>query len=160
MNRCYEDKLPEVYKHPFFELLKGYQKISSLDNRQQKFIIEFLLQKLRRIFGNKDYYSSSEEEYHDIVEIWIIGLQDMTFKRLMDGLYAIMIGRTEYIDYPPKSYLGFRKACVENSFDSNIFEPENPKTIENRIYSEEVAEENINKIKQLIRPLTGVISYG
>jgi hypothetical protein len=154
MYRCYEDKLPEAYKLPFVNFLKSGERIFKLDKSEQVFIIEYILQKLSTIFGNRNYYASSLEEHQHVLEIWTMGLKDMTFKKILDGLYAIMKGFTAYIDFPPKSYIGFRKVCMDNNFNASVREEKKELLIENRNGSEEVARENIKRIREM---MSGII---
>ncbi len=157
MFRCYEDKLPELYTNEMlFRMLSSNSIIFKMEGVEQDFLIVYILEKIGLAFGNRNYYFNADLKRDEVKEVWLMGLRDLSFRKVMDGLYALMRGLTSYVDFPPKGYLAFRKICQDNNFGRQI-EDKKEISIEVSIHSKEVASENIKKIRAMMRPMMSSI---
>ncbi|MFI4954523.1 MAG: hypothetical protein ACHP9Y_01270 [Gammaproteobacteria bacterium] len=123
------DRLPELKDEPFCDMLFTSSRLDSYELNTRTWVIEFVLLKMGSSYGKLQLYGETDQEQTNIRDSWISGLCDLTFSGIMNGLYAIIAGRTEYVDFPPTSVVAYHKVCREHRNADRIAEklpPLNP----------------------------------
>jgi hypothetical protein len=109
MTHPFIEKFPELVNEPMKSMLAEYKRLASYDSDIQKYVIMFLLEKLSSAFMKFKMYGVTEQEKHDTADLWRSGLCDLTFPGIISGLYAIVTGKTDCIEWPPTNPIAFHK---------------------------------------------------
>lgn len=108
------DRLPELENEPYCDMLLTSSRLDSYDLTTREDAIDYVFLKMGTTYGKISLFGETDKEQRDIRASWISALCDLTFSSIMNGLYAVVAGRTEYVDFPPTSAVAFHKICREH----------------------------------------------
>ena len=114
MTHYLSDRLPELNGEPLSSMLLECKRLDSYEHELRELVVKYILMKLGRGFGKLNFYGSSKSEHDIIRDSWISGLCDLTIPAIMNGVYYILVGKTDYVDSPPTSPIGFHKICLNH----------------------------------------------
>jgi flagellar hook-associated protein FlgK len=116
----YADKIPEVLHAPINKLGERLTiRLDELDEIIQHYIIQLVLDKFNKFFNGLGNPLNDDGDVELNMHIWRSGLCDLNVKQILDGLYLVLTGNTEYQKYPPSSPMAFYSVCKSISFYSS-----------------------------------------
>lgn len=151
--RCL-DRLPEIQRTPFKELIESGKRLDSHDKSLQKVLIVYVLKKLIDNFNISNAYGVTKEDKHRSIGLWISALCDLTPEAIIKGLYKILSGMTGYTEFPPRNGIAFHCVCKSSS-DVALFPRETPRLLLNASRDEATRAKGIEQLAKMRSMLRG-----
>jgi hypothetical protein len=109
----YADKIPEVLCGPINQLGdKIWLRLDKQTKEVQEYMIYLVLNKFILFFnGEGNIFGSNKSDLSSTMHAWNSGLCDMSVKCILNGLYRVLAGNTEYQKWPPSSPMAFHSVC-------------------------------------------------
>jgi hypothetical protein len=146
----YSGKLKELNRVPLDTICDSKIEMRRFEDEDQEVVVLYVLRTLAKFFGGFYHFWNSDNDKEMILEGWKLGINDLSPRQIFAGLYEIVCGETQFIDYPPRSVLAFKNICLHSRIHYSITDKDLLLEAQRPVYSPEVAKSNIDKLKAIL----------